>query len=201
MVAVNNPKVAGRRFSKVRVLTFGPDNQDELDKHLTEKRPQSLSEVLEYYVEFARSRLQSSGLPCDPVVTWTDKENRKCGGILPSYVISERGYEADSPEGLAAQIIWEAHQLETAEAGEIRDFMLVNLGKLWTLFKTYSITTAGSRKGSKAPRVNVSITPQVLNELAAKELTNKRGAVGIIAKKHNVTPAALRAAKKKKNET
>lgn len=173
----NKTETTGKRFSKREAVTFELNEDkaaaDKLSVHLREAgRPndkgsyiigQSFRERMDALASRAASFLREQGLPdasriyrtrSEPDKWQADQpplEEFKAFYLIDNYVCKKMGYEHDSPEGIAAQILvhhsrlWSSTVDETAEAA-------FKLGELWRLAIVYGITTPGQRKKAQLPR-------------------------------------------------
>lgn len=200
----------GKRFSRRVRRTF--DDVQEFAAHTaaTAGAPDNtLHTLIAHNVEAAQQRLRAAGLPDTAVIHWAARGKRPRPGpgrpgqracTIEHYVLRERGLAEDSPEGLAARIIWTARQAELA-TGPQRDAVYYHLGHLVTLARAYSIDSRTATSNARKPRTRKlpDLATLTAEHATLRAQGKARDAASLLGARYGVTAAAVRARLNKKS--
>lgn len=170
---VTKKKYSGGRYSRVVTTTYSPESMKPkaikafLDEMLSERGRRdgkggyvlgrNFSDYIQAWAERAAAFLRSRKLPDAPVLFWTKvspdnwqaeppaRENIKRYCILEQYILKDRGFDRDSPEGLAARIITTVQYIQHLD-GEPQLQQAFMLGEIYALAITYHMLDIQQRK-------------------------------------------------------
>lgn len=146
----------GKRFSRRTIEVPEPQPDGTIELAGLNGRRQRWEREVERIEAAAHRTLAEAGLP--PALPVEGRahvrpEHRKAGEprLLSNFVLHQ-GFEHDSPEHLAAEIIETVCAWRAAEDGAMRERHAYRLGELVALDRVYRATTAGAARAGRAPK-------------------------------------------------